>query len=457
MTTFWKNELRAGTRFALRENPLARHLLADLRANEALNAPALQEVALRHLQRSMRHAIAHLPAYAHIDPAFPLEHTLSVLRDQFPIIDKLALLQQRARFYPRGGVRRPWEAVGKTSGTTGTPLSVWRSARSVLMENAFLHRHWAWSGYRHGMTRASLRGDMVVPLERRSPPFWFWNRYDRQLLLSSRHLTEACVDAMIDALEQHAPVLLQAYPSTAYALAGFLARRGRFLRIPYVYTASEPLYPHQRELILERLGCTVMDMYGMAERVAFATECEFGAMHINPDYSHVEIVDEHGQPTSGYGSVVGTTFHNLAQPLLRYRLSDQTRWKPGHCPCGRHFPMIEGVTGKLEDSISGGDGTPVSPSVLTFAFKGVENILKSQVAQVAPGRWEIRLVPAPAFSDADRLRLVDNVHHLVDASVHIDVVLKQQLPNTAAGKFRWVVNEMSTGSSAAPGGGISAN
>ncbi|MEG1328997.1 MAG: hypothetical protein RSD99_29105, partial [Janthinobacterium sp.] len=74
---FWKNELRAGTRFVLRENPLARRLLADLRANEALSAPALQEFSLRHLQRSMRHAIAHVPAYAHIDPAFPLEHTLA--------------------------------------------------------------------------------------------------------------------------------------------------------------------------------------------------------------------------------------------------------------------------------------------------------------------------------------------------------------------------------------------
>ena len=90
--------------------------------------------------------------------------------------------------------------------------------------------------------------------------------------------------------------------------------------------------------------------------------------------------------------------------------------------------------------------------MLTFAFKGVENILKSQVAQVAPGRWEIRLVPAPAFCDADSQRLVQNVHELVDASVHIEVVLKQELPNTAAGKFRWVVNEMRPASSAAPGG-----
>src|SRR5258705_155174 len=116
----------------------------------------------------------------------------------------------------------------------------------------------------------------------------------------------------------------------------------------------------------------------MAERVAFATECEFGSMHVNPDYSYVEIVDSNGQATRGAGYVVGTTFHNLAMPLVRYKLSDRTRWISGGCRCGRPFPMIEPVTGKVEDSIFGSNGAFVSPSVLTFAFKGVRNIRKSQ-------------------------------------------------------------------------------
>jgi phenylacetate-CoA ligase len=128
-------------------------------------------------------------------------------------------------------------------------------------------------------------------------------------------------------------------------------------------------------------------------------------------------------------------------PLVRYRLSDRTRWKPGRCACGRNFPMIEAVTGKLEDEITGGDGNPVSPSVLTFAFKGVENIRKSQVAQVGPGHWELRIVPDKGFSDADRDKLLHNIHHLVDATVRVSVVIRDALPNTAAGKFRWVVNE----------------
>lgn len=441
MLSSLKKELLYGSRAALRDNIWNRRLVARLLQHEALGPEALQALQQKLLHATMQKALLALPYYQHISRDFGIGEAVDVLRDAFPLIDKQTLLANPRTLYPHGGRRRPWEALGKTSGTTGTPLSIWRSPASVGMENAFIKRHWSWSGFRDGMRRATLRGDMVVPLEQSTAPYWFYNRYNRQLLLSSRHLTDRCIDPMIDMLERFAPAMLQAYPSTAYTLAQLLERRGRTLRIPFLFSASEPLYAHQRELIVQRLGCQVMDMYGMAERVAFATQCEYGEMHVNTDYSFVEIVDEHGAPTTGYGNVVGTTLHNLAMPLVRYKLSDQSRWKSGTCRCGRHFPMIEAVTGKLEDCLIGSGGAVVSPSVLTFAFKGVSNIEKSQVAQVGHGHWQIRLVPGSAFSDDDGRKLIDNVKTLVDPGVQVDIVLRESLPNTAAGKFRWVVNE----------------
>lgn len=436
-------EISFGSRAILRDNWLCRRAIADLRCHEAMTDEEMDSLRMGLLHRTLVSAISRLPYYRKIPRRFPVARSVEVLQRHFSIITKETLLENRNELYPNAGRPRPWNPTGRTSGTTGTPLSVFRSPKSVLMENAFLRRQWEWGGYRHGMPRATLRGEMVVPLDRTAPPFWFWNRYNNQLLISSRHLRDPCVDAIIDELERFSPVMLQAYPSTAFALAQLMAQRNRRLSIPVVFTASEPLYPHQRELIAERFGAKVMDMYGMAERVAFATECEHGSLHVNPDYSYVELVDSDGQPARDIGYVVGTTFHNHAMPLVRYRLSDRTRWISGKCRCGRPFPMIEPVTGKVEDGIFGSNGAFVSPSVLTFAFKGVRNIRKSQVAQVAPERWEIRLVPAPEFGADDRHKLVDNIHKLVDPGVNVEVVLRDEIPCTAAGKFRWVVNEWS--------------
>ncbi|MDL2358239.1 MAG: hypothetical protein QFF03_23575 [Pseudomonadota bacterium] len=441
MTSLLRNELRFGTRALLRDNPLSHWRLRALQRNEALTRDQIDALQARLLHKTLQTAIARLPCYAHIARDFAPAAAADVLRRAFPIIGKESLHARRDSLYPNRGDKQPWQTLGRTSGTTGTPLTIFRSVESLLMEQAFVKRHWAWGGFRDGMVRATLRGDLVVGIGAAKPPFWFWNRYNRQLLVSSRHLTEAHADAIIERLAQLGPAMLQAYPSTAFTLAGLLARRGRRLHIPLVFTASEPLYPHQRALIADRLGAKVMDMYGMAERVAFATECEHGQLHVNPDYAFVEIVDDDGRPTDGEGYVVGTTFHNHAMPLVRYRLSDRTRWLPGQCACGRAFPMIGSVSGKFEDAITGSGGAPVSASVLTFAFKGLENIRKSQVAQVGPASWEVRVVPLPGFSYADQQYLVDNIHRLVDPHVAVKVVVKDDLPNTAAGKFRWVVNE----------------
>ena len=441
MTSPLRNELLFGTRALLRDTPWSQWRLRALQRNEAMNHAEFAAVQASLLHKTLRTAIARLPFYAHIRRDFPVAASFDVLRTDFPIIDKGTLLANRRSLYPNGGVKQPWQALGATSGTTGTPLQVFRSVQSVLMEQAFVKRHWAWGGYHDGMVRASLRGDLVADTALTKPPFWFWNRYNRQLLVSSRHLTEANADVIIDRLEALAPAMLQAYPSAAFTLAGLLQRRGRRLHIARVFTSSEPSYAHQRELIHDRLGAAIMDLYGMAERVAFASACEHGQLHVNADYAYVEIVDGDGRPTDGEGDVVGTTFHNHAMPLVRYRMGDRSRWKPGPCPCGRVFPIIEGVSGKYLDAITGSDGAPVSPSVLTFAFKRMEQIRKSQVAQVGPASWEVRVVPMPGFSTCHQQYLIDIIHRMVDPHVLVKVVLRDDLPDTAAGKFRWVVNE----------------
>jgi phenylacetate-CoA ligase len=436
-----QKELFYGGRALLRDGWVCRRLLGALRKNEVLSEDEMEMLRLKLLHRTLQHAISSLPYYESIPSDFSVLQSVRVLKEQFPIVDKAVLLQNRSRLYPNGGKPRIWQPLGQTSGTTGTPLTVFRSLGSVLWENAFIKRHWSWSGHHDGMRRATLREELPIPAWRTEPPFWYWNRYNNQLLLSSLHLKDGCVSKIIDKLNRFNPTMLQAFPSMAFSLATHLKRRDRYLDIPFVFTASESLYPHQRELIKERLRTKVVDMYGMAERVAFATECAFGEMHVNSDYSYVEIVDDNGLPTDDYGHVVGTTFHNLAMPLVRHKLSDHTRWKQGACRCGSSFPMIEPVSGRLEDTIFGADGAVVS-SFLSLAFNGVENIKKSQVAQTARLQWQIRLVPTDQFNEQDKKKLIGNINRVINPKVALEVVLMKDIPNEKSGKFRWVVNEM---------------
>ncbi|HXA46718.1 MAG TPA: hypothetical protein VNW52_03735 [Burkholderiaceae bacterium] len=401
----------------------------------------METLRLTLLRKSLRCAISKLPYYATIPRDFSPDQSIKFLQEYFPIIDKATLIENRSRLYPNSGKSGIWQPIGETSGTTGTPLTIFRSLESVLWENAFIKRHWAGFGHHDGMRRATLREEMPVPASQTKAPFWYLNRYNNQLVLSSLHIKEDCVDSIIDKLDDFRPAMLQAFPSTAFSLATHLKRHNRYLDIPLVFTASEPLYKHQRELIEERLRGRVVDMFGMAERVAFATECAYGEMHVNSDYSYVEIVDSDGLPTNDYGQVVGTSFHNLAMPLVRYKLSDYTRWKHGKCQCGSAFPRIESVSGRQEDMIYGADGAVVS-AFLSLAFSGAQNIRKSQVAQIEPLRWQIRLVPTALFDEHDKQKLIANIERIINPKVALEVVLLDDIPNEASGKFRWIVNEM---------------
>jgi phenylacetate-CoA ligase len=436
-----RNEVKYGLRFLVRDTLNSERRVRTLLAHERLPRERLDAVTDRLLTDTLRAATRRIPRYRHVKTDFDAGNVREALVGQFPIIERQDLTERPAEHYPHGQAPRPWTIIGRTSGTSGTPLQVFRSLKSVLWENAVVERHFRWSGYRPGMRRAYLRGDLVVPIERATPPYWFLNRYNNQLILSSRHLREDCVGAIIEKLREFAPFMMEAYPSTAYELALLLEQRNTTLKIPFVYTGSEPLYPHQRQLILARLATCVMDHYGMAERIAYATECEHGGLHVNSDYSYVEIVDDDGHPTDDEGYVVGTTFNNTLMPLVRYRMSDRTRWRREDCPCGRTYPLIEPVTGKYEDTLFGSRGQRISPSVVTFAFKSLRGIKYSQVAQTGEGTWEIRVVPEPSFTEAERNRLIENVKHLVDPGIQVVVREVDEIARTSAHKYRWIVNE----------------
>ncbi|MDB6090921.1 MAG: phenylacetate--CoA ligase family protein [Gammaproteobacteria bacterium] len=436
-----RNELKYGLRFLVRHTLHYERRIRALLAQERWPRERLDSAADGLLLDTLQAAVRRIPRYHSLKAHLSVGNVREALAEHFPIIDRRDLMVRPADHFPYESAPRPWTIVGRTSGTSGSPLQMFRSLESVLWENAIVERHFRWSGYRPGMRRAYLRGDLVVPIDRASPPYWFHNRYNNQLIVSSRHLRDPCVDDIIEALTRFAPFMMEAYPSTAYELALLLEQRNSFLRIPYVFTGSEPLYPHQRQLIETRLATRVMDHYGMAERIAYATECEYGNLHLNTDYSYVEIVDDDGHPTDDEGYIVGTTFHNSVMPLVRYRMSDRTRWRPGSCACGRTYPMIEPVSGKFEDTLFGSQGQRISPSVVTFAFKALRGIKYSQVAQIGEGLWEIRVVPEAGFNEAERDRLIDNVRKLVDPGLRVVVREVDEIARTTAHKYRWIVNE----------------
>lgn len=430
--------LKYAGRHAFKRNVLVGRWHAELVSRERAD-PRIHHIRQAALLDRLLFAARGVPAYARY-AAKPARDTHLALAS-FPIIDKRELLERGKEFFPGGKPPHFGFNVAATSGTTGTPLDVYRSLGSMLREEAFHLQHWHWAGWRRGDPQAVLRGDTVTPIAQRYPPFWFWDALGGQLVLSTRHLDESSASLFANEILRRGVTQLRAYPSAACELATFCEQAGVRLRLKSVITGSEMLYGFQRERIESAFRTRVFDFYSMAERVAYAAECEHGRLHVNPEYGVLEIVDEDGVPTDGIGTIVGTSLHNRTFPLIRYRTNDTARWQPDPCPCGRTYPVIDRIGGRLGDRLFDLDGRPVNCTLIGFAFDGVRNIRKAQVAQVSADQWLIRIVPGDAYTAEDGARVLQKLAAEVSPRVAARIELVDRIAPLPNGKFKWVSQE----------------
>ena len=246
-------------------------------------------------------------------------------------------------------------------------------------------------------------------------------------------------------LAQFQPAAVEGYPSTIYILAKYLQSRGMTFPVKAVFTSSETLYPQQHETIESAFHCRVFDFYGLAERVAFATECSaHEGHHLNLDFGITEIIGKDGLPArvGEIGRIVATGLHNFGMPLLRYQTTDVTALKSTMCSCGRAFPLMEDVTTKAEDIITTRDGRYISSSILTHPFKPMHSVAESQIIQEDIEHIRIKIIKLPTYTDKDTQYLLEEFRKRVGQDMIVEVEFVDSIPRTSAGKFRWVISKV---------------
>lgn len=436
---------RYGGRF-----PEFRALLEESQWWDAAKMQAWQDERLRTI---VRHAYEHVPYYKEVFDHHGAKPTSFRGREdlnRLPLLTRETIKRRTADLKSRrADDRKLFE--GHTSGTTGSPLSLFYSADMVAMNYAVMDRQYRWAGARlahDGDRTAVVRGNVIVPLAQKRPPFWRFNRSLNQLLMSSFHLTPANLTAYFAALREFKPQIVDGYPSSLYVLAKVLLNRGERLPIRAAITSSETLYDFQREAIEAAFQCRVFDYYAAAERVVFAVECDHHrGHHLCEEYGVTEIVDADGRPLppGAEGIMVGTSLHNTAMPMIRYATTDRTAMKPQSCTCGRPLPLMEDVTTKAEDLLRLRDGRLIPPSVLTHPFKPLDSIEASQLVQTDVDRLVVRLIPRPEYSPRDAEHLVRELKTRLGADMRIEIETVTELERTARGKFKWVISQVETG------------
>lgn len=322
----------------------------------------------------------------------------------------------------------------KTSGTTGTPLRIKQTLECVQIEEAFVYRQLKWMGYKLGDRKVWLRGDMIVPMETTNSPFWRRDFITNTLYMSSYHISKETIRSYIEKLEQFNPIVIQAYPSSIGLLASWLESNDFFYqgeKLKGILTSSETLSLEMRNIIEERFQCQVFDWYGQSERVCAIGTCEQGNYHLLTDYSLVDFIDN-----NGCKEIVGTSLNNLATPLVRYKTGDFVEMSSNKCECGRVFPVVKKIHGRVDEIITLSNGTQIGR--LDHIFKDINNLMESQIVQTNPDTFIINIVVSLNFKEEDEKHIMRNAHERL-GNVDITIQRCKQIPRGANGKFKFII------------------
>lgn len=348
-------------------------------------------------------------------------HSLDDL-EKLPILQKKHIKENPPAFLSKA--KKIIKTKAYTSGSTGSPLLVYRDYKSILNENAYV---W-WYRQRAGLAiqdkKVSLRGDLD-----RSKLFYF-DKTANTLFISSYHLNREKLPQIVDKICQFQPKALLAYPSSAFTLAGLLKEANKELNIPLVFTSSESLLSFQHEKIEQTFKTNIYDWYGTAERT-IALYSEGNKYYEPPLYSVNEYLED---------SVISTSFINKFFPLIRYQVNDvvqhQNKFSKEHKSI-----EIDEINGRSEDYVKLPDGSKVGR--LDIVFKNIEGIKKAQIIQYSLHKVDI-LVVTDNFSSSEKIKLQQNLEDRLGHQIEISIkkVEEYQLYQAENKKFKFVISKL---------------
>lgn len=431
-----------------RRTAFFRQLQAELELTQTASASDLAELQNVRLRRLIAHAYDNVRYYRKRFDERGLKP--ADIRDSSDLYKLPVMTKHDIRDHfdelTATNVQRARVTIGRTGGTTGTPLRFLLDRKRVLFDHALIQRHWGWAGYGASDRVAILRGLTLVDPNEQTPPYWRHDYVSNRLYVSGFHLKATTIPEILRKLNEWRPAFLAGYPSSIFVVARYLKAQNARLPVRAVFTSSEVLTPIERQCIEDRFQCKVWDRYGTGERLVVSQQCEMGNYHQNSEFGILHVDDDAAEPCSFNkpGRLVHTGLTNFSMPLIRYLTDDIGSLMEGGCACGRGLPLMGAVSGRKDDVIITPDGREMPRAGLDQIYEFVDNVERCQLVQTSLGEIIVKVLPRGLIREADRRELVTQLRRRIGAEITVRIEIVDTLPLTGQGKERFIVSHLNS-------------
>ena len=171
--------------------------------------------------------------------------------------------------------------------------------------------------------------------------------------------------------------VIVADPTWLVSLSEIAAREGA-VPVKLILAAGDRMTDVYRAYVERVWKAPVILGYGSTEMGGgLGMECrERSGYHVDEYDFLLEVIEP---DAAGYGELVMTTLTRRTMPLVRYRVSDVTRFIDEPCPCGVTLRRIAKIRGRRDEMVVMGAGN-IHPEIFERVLDGVEGVA---------GRWQV--------------------------------------------------------------------
>lgn len=409
----------------------------------------LKKYQWEQLQKLLKHCYHNVPYYQNIFrelDATPEDFKNFDDFQKFPFLTKEIVREKLNEFIPNG-INKSKLFYTTTGGSTGEPLGFYEEKRNRIIEKAFIFTLWNRVNFEFGDSKVVLMGASIP-----HGKLWDYNPLSNTWLFSSFQLSQKYIKEFVKKLNTIKPKFLHGYPSFLWMFASLIEENNMKLTFSprAILSASENLYPYQRETLEKVFNCRVYSWLGLAEHVILAGECEKNDdLHIFSEYSYVELVDKYGNVITENGitgEIIGTNFYNYVTPFLRYKSGDLASYNNDIvCKCGRNYSRIRNVQGRIHDFVynKNNEKFPIRPGQLNIHGKIWSKVRRLQVIQNQIGKLIIKIERNINFSEneiqSEILKLLKKRYH---EAFDFEIVFTEKIERTKSGKHKFLIQNI---------------
>ena len=423
----------------------------ELKIHQWNTLEANKKIQKKKLYKLIKYAGQNIPYYKRIIREYNIQFSEDTIFEdikKFPLLTKDVIRENFDELYK---FRDKTYFRNHTSGSTGEPAIFyqdkycleWKTATKIFFDE--------WAGRRIGEPMVKLWGAVQDILkEGQGIKGYLRQQFYGVTTLNSFMMTEKNLYDYVRKINRIKPRLILTYSNSIDELTRFVQDHHLAVYSPgAIMTSAGVLFPEIRTKVEKVFKAPIFDNYGSREAGGIACNCKKNeGLHLIPDVHYVEVLDDNSREVNlgESGKMVVTLLTNYTMPLIRYTIEDRGILSKKVCSCGRGFPLLEKVEGRILDMFKNKQGDLIGSGYFVSLIYSRDYVKKLQIIQKKVNYIVINLILRDNQKIQDVKKDFKNINKKIKLVMGNETKIKYNIVNeikpSKAGKYMWSFSQV---------------